>query len=238
MSLVASTQSPSLADALNATTNSANATNDQKTTENGTPIVSGQKALGQADFLNLMIAQLKNQDPMKPISNEAFIAQLAQFSQLEASNQLVTLMKQNNTDLQGTKQVGLVSLLGHEVKLNGAAVQLGDGPASVRYTLAGDAASVQVNILNAANQVIRTIVASSQSAGNQQVSWDGTDQNGVQVSPGTYGFSVSAKDSLNHAVTATPVTVATVTGVKNDANSPMLLIGDQQVDPKNVLEVY
>jgi flagellar basal-body rod modification protein FlgD len=230
MSSVASTQSTTMADALNSVTNS--------TTDSGTPIVSGPKALGQADFLNLMIAQLKNQDPMNPMDNEAFIAQLAQFSQLEASNQLVTLMQQNNTDLQGAKQVGLVSLLGHQVKLSGAMVQLGNGPASVQYTLAGDAASVQVNILNAANQVIRTIAAGGQSAGNQEVSWDGLDQNGVQVAQGTYGFSVSANDSMGHAVTATPVTIATVTGVKNDASNPMLLIGNQQVDPQNVLEVY
>ncbi len=230
MSSVASTQSPSLADALNSVTNA--------TTDSGTPIVSGPKALGQADFLNLMITQLKNQDPMNPMDNEAFIAQLAQFSQLEASNQLVTLMQQNNTDLQGAKQVGLVSLLGHQVKLSGAMVQLGNGPASVQYTLAGDAASVQVNILNSVNQVIRTIAAGGQSAGNQEVSWDGLDQNGVQVAQGTYGFSVSANDSMGHAVTATPVTIATVTGVKNDASNPMLLIGNQQVDPQNVLEVY
>ena len=220
----------SVADALNSVTNS--------TTDSGTPIVSGPKALGQADFLNLMITQLKNQDPLNPMDNEAFIAQLAQFSQLEASNQLVTLMEQNNSDLQGAKQVGLVSLLGHKVKLSGAMVQLGNGPASVPYTLAGDAASVQVNILNASNQVIRTIGSSNQSAGNQQVSWDGLDQNGVQMAQGTYGFSVSAKDSAGHAVTATPVTIATVTGVKNDASNPMLLIGNQQVDPQNVLEVY
>jgi flagellar basal-body rod modification protein FlgD len=230
MSSVASTQSTSLAGALNSVTNA--------TTDSGTPIVSGPKALGQADFLNLMITQLKNQDPMNPMDNEAFIAQLAQFSQLEASNQLVTLMQQNNTDLQGAKQVGLVSLLGHQVKLSGAMVQLGNGPASVQYTLAGDAASVQVNILNAANQVIRTIAAGGQSAGNQSVSWDGLDQNGVQAAQGAYGFSVSANDSMGHAVTATPVTIATVTGVKNDASNPMLLIGNQQVDPNHVLEVY
>ncbi len=238
MSSVTTTQSSSLADALNATTNNANGSTAQTTTANGTPIVSGPKALGQSDFLNLMVAQLQNQDPMKPLDNEAFIAQMAQFSQLESTNQLVTLMQQNNSDLQGARQVGLVSLIGHPVILNGATVQLGTGPASVNYTLAGNAASVQVNILNSSNQVIKTIAESNQNAGNQTVSWDGTDQNGVQVPSGTYGFSVSAKDGAGQAVTATPVTIATVTGVKSDATNPMLLIGDQIVDPNNVLEVH
>lgn len=238
MSSVTSTQSSSLADALNATTNATNASGNQTTTANGTPIVSGPKTLGQADFLNLMLAQLKNQDPLKPMDNQAFIAQLAQFSQLESSNQLVQLMQQNNSDLEGAKQVGLVSLIGHQVNLNGATVQLGTGPASVNYTLAGNAASVQVNILNSSNQVIKTITESNQNTGNQTVSWDGTDQNGVQLPSGTYSFSVAAQDSAGQPVTATPRTVATVTGVQSNAGNPMLLIGDQQVDPKNVLAVY
>ncbi|MDE3017931.1 MAG: hypothetical protein KGI53_02835, partial [Nitrospirota bacterium] len=118
-------QSTSLADALNAATNATAGSNSPSVTSNGTPIVSGPKPLGQADFLNLMIAQLQNQDPMKPMDNQAFVAQMAQFSQLDSTNQLVTLMKQNNSDLESTKQMGLVSLIGHQVNLSGAMVQLG-----------------------------------------------------------------------------------------------------------------
>ncbi|MDB4368487.1 hypothetical protein N9Z38_03050, partial [Mariniblastus sp.] len=40
------------------------------------------------DFLNLLTVQLKNQDPMEPVNQEDFIAQLAQFSQLEQTEAL------------------------------------------------------------------------------------------------------------------------------------------------------
>ena len=51
--------------------------------------------LGQNDFLKLLVTQLQNQDPLKPIDNQDFIAQTAQFSQLNQMTELVSLMKQS-----------------------------------------------------------------------------------------------------------------------------------------------
>lgn len=208
------------------------------TTGSGTPVVSGPKALGQEDFLSLLVAQLKNQNPLKPLENEAFIAQLAQFSQLEQSGKLVKLMEQNQDTQETALQFSRTSLIGHRVKLTGALVELGTGPATVAYALDGAAASVKVTITDAAGKVIRTLSASGQSAGDQTLTWDGKDQNGLAVSQGTYGFTVSATNSQGGAVTATPSTIATVTGVRTDADHPVLLIGKRQVDAKDVLEVY
>lgn len=208
------------------------------TTGSGTPVVSGPKALGQEDFLSLLVAQLKNQNPLKPLENEAFIAQLAQFSQLEQSGKLVKLMEQNQATQETALQFSRTSLIGHRVKLTGALVELGTGPATVAYTLDGAAASVKVTITDAAGKVIRTLTGSGQSAGDQTLTWDGKDQNGLAVSQGTYGFTVSATNSQGGAVTATPSTIATVTGVRTDADHPVLLIGKRQVDAKDVLEVY
>ena len=49
---------------------------------------TGQSTMGQKDFLTLFTTQLKNQDPLDPVKNEAFVAQLAQFSQLEATTNM------------------------------------------------------------------------------------------------------------------------------------------------------
>ena len=76
-----------------------------------TQTVNGQKILGQQDFLKLLLTQLQNQDPLKPVDDKEFIAQTAQFSQLDQMSKLVSLMEKSvalqeaaqNTDGAGTK---------------------------------------------------------------------------------------------------------------------------------------
>lgn len=80
--------------------------------------------LQQEDFLKVMLAQLSFQDPLKPMDNQEFIAQIAQFSAIEQT-------RQSNEDLKSilTLQVGnqAVNLLGHTVEVQtGAGTQIGD----------------------------------------------------------------------------------------------------------------
>lgn len=64
-------------------------------TDSSTPTSGGQQTLGQSDFLKLLVTQLQNQDPLKPVDNQEFIAQTAQFSQLDQMTKLVSLMEKS-----------------------------------------------------------------------------------------------------------------------------------------------
>ena len=67
------------------------------------PSSDGPKAMGQDDFLKLLVTQLQHQDPLNPIENQDFIAQTAQFTQLEQLTKLVSLMERS-VALQETAQ--------------------------------------------------------------------------------------------------------------------------------------
>ena len=78
-------------------------TDNRSTPSTATPSSDGPKALGQDDFLKLLVTQLQHQDPLNPIENQDFIAQTAQFTQLEQLSKLVSLMERS-VALQETAQ--------------------------------------------------------------------------------------------------------------------------------------
>ena len=90
-----------------------------QTASSGTNQLTANKTngLGKQDFLKLLMAQLRNQDPMKPMDDTQMIAQMAQFSALEATQQLNQTM-QTNANVQTISQAG--SLIGKYIQADQA----------------------------------------------------------------------------------------------------------------------
>lgn len=102
--------------------------------------------INQEDFIKLFLAQLQFQDPMEPVDNREFLAQLAQFSALEQARQT----SQNTNDLlsmNATTQA--VSLLTRQVDVDGLAAALSGTVIAVKFTQSG----AQLSVRNAAGQV-------------------------------------------------------------------------------------
>lgn len=195
--------------------------------------------LGENDFLNLLVTQLKNQDPLKPVDNQDFIAQLAQFSQLQQSAQQVTLLQQLISTQNAGQAYSLIPLIGHQVNVAGSSIQLNSGGATLSYRLAANAAAVSVTITDSKNQVVRVLDLGAQGSGGQQVRWDGLDQNGNPVPAGAYQYAVSAVDNNGNKVAVTTNSVVTVSGVvPNSGKAPTVLAGDQVIDPSTITEIY
>jgi flagellar basal-body rod modification protein FlgD len=208
-------------------------TSIQQTSPNPASTVKGpNQTLGQDQFLALLIAQLKNQDPLNPVDSAEFIAQLAQFSQLEQAKQMTTAL---NTFIQRqdiANNNGLVSLIGHPVSALGSSFSLiPDSPVPLSYILAGDAANVTIQVLNAAGVPVRTVSAPGQTAGPQTLRWDGKDTTGNMQPSGPYSFTVSATDRNGDAVTSTTLANGVVTGLRFDNGSPMVVLDTGQVIP-------
>ena len=180
--------------------------------------------MGKSDFLTLFTAQLKNQDPLDPVKNEAFVAQLAQFSQLEASTNMQNSMTQLVDSLSGERLLSSAALIGKRVAVADAPAQLRDGQnVGASINLSGDASGVQLNVYDSKGNMVQELIAGATPAGNVDLTWDGTDLAGNRLPPGQYTFKA-------HAVIdgkTTPVSVSTlvpVTGLStSDINGAVTL---------------
>src|SRR5260221_7976396 len=110
--------------------------------------LSNNQGLDKNAFLKLLVAQMKNQDPLKPMDNTEFVAQLAQFSNLEqvmGINQRLDTLTVQGQGLANTQVAGLV---GKTVTVNGTTIGLdgSGGAASLGFTLEAPSAQTQVVI--------------------------------------------------------------------------------------------
>jgi flagellar basal-body rod modification protein FlgD len=206
----------------------------------GTTTTYGSSELGKNEFLQLLVAQMQYQDPLEPMSNSDFVAQLAQFSNVE---QLVGVNEGIN--ILGVQQMGMTnaqaaSFIGKEVevKSNQLSVAADDTEAHAAFTLADDATTVTVKIRDAGGNVVRTLEMNAQDKGAVPIDWDLVDDNGNQVPPGTYTIDVTAADADGGTVVAESSVRGVVTGVKYDSGYPELQIGSVTALLSDILGVY
>jgi len=194
--------------------------------------------LGQDVFIRLLTTQLKFQDPLKPMDSTEFVTQLAQFSALEETTNIKTLMGGVAASLTSVNNLGMAGLIGKEVQVEGALISHVEGaPDTLNYRIAADASSVRIQIRNSVGDVVRTFGLGPQSPGVQSAEWDGFDNNGNLLPSGQYVFSVEAKGATNLPVAATEYTFGQVTGVSYDAGVPYLLVNGSKVPAATVSEV-
>lgn len=202
--------------------------------------VMNPKGLGKDDFLKLLVAQLKNQDPLAPQDNTQFVAQLAQFSSLEAAMGTNTRLDTLATQNQGMANTEVVGLVGKIATVKGSLVTAtGSGTAvPVGFTLGAETASTTVTIQNASGKVIRTIPVGPHAPGLVKVNWDGRDDQGNIMPAGTYAVSVQAKDGGGNTVAVAQETTGLVKSVAFDKGYPVLTLANgMQVPVSDLLKV-
>ena len=180
-------------------------------------------SMGQSDFLTLFTTQLKNQDPLDPVKNEAFVAQLAQFSQLEATTNMSATLKNFVDSQEGQNIVTGASLIGKTMSVPDApAVLSGGKPIKGTISLPNGADGVKIQVLNDKGVLVATNILGSQRMGDMSFYWNGADDQGAPLPDGTYRFVASA---VSQGLTSQrPVsTAAMITGVSQDASNTTVL---------------
>jgi flagellar basal-body rod modification protein FlgD len=199
-----------------------------------------QKDMGltSTDFLNMFVAQLKNQDPTAPQDPSQMMSQLAQMTQVEQAYDTNTNLTSLLTAQNNSSSMNSVSFIGKTVTANGNSAAFGGTTAAtLQYNLAGPSASSTVTITDSTGKTVRTAIVPAQSAGNNSFTWDGRDNSGTLLPAGAYNFSVSGTSASGSAVTATTYTTGLVDGVAFVNGVPTLTIGSASVALSNVLSV-
>jgi flagellar basal-body rod modification protein FlgD len=171
--------------------------------------------MDQGAFLTLFTTQLKNQNPLDPVKNEAFVAQLAQFSQLEATTSMKTSMETMVQSMQGDKMLAGASMIGRKVAVpNAPAMLLGGQPVQASVDLPNGADGVQMKIFDSRGQVVRKLIYPAQTPGSMKLAWDGMSDSGAAMPDGAYTMQVLAS-SLGKAVQPTVNMFSTVRSVSS-----------------------
>jgi flagellar basal-body rod modification protein FlgD len=198
-----------------------------------TPTSATQSATQQLSgnfqtFLTLLTTQLKNQDPMSPMDSNQFTQQLVMYSQVE--QQIDTNSKLDSLISLGTNQTNSYAMnyLGKSVVLTNGEAALSSGAADWTYGLNSAASTTTLTVTNSSGNVVYT-ASGETAAGTHDFTWDGTDNNGNQLSDGTYTLSVASAAQDGSAVTTSVASKGTVTGIDLSGTSPQLVIGTMEV---------
>jgi flagellar basal-body rod modification protein FlgD len=194
--------------------------------------------LGKNDFLNLLVAQLKHQDPLNPAEGTEFTAQLAQFSSLEQLNNINDNLKNMSLFQTSVTNSQAVSFIGKEITARGNTFQLESGrPAQCQFELEANAALVVISVYDAGGGFVKSFETGPLDAGRQSAAWDGTDRNGSPAAAGLYRFEVQAVDADDRAVSVTPLMSSVVTGVSFIDQTAQLITGLQTIAIDDVVAV-
>jgi flagellar basal-body rod modification protein FlgD len=163
-----------------------------------------QLAATQDRFLSLLVAQLKNQDPLNPMDNAEVTSQMAQLSTVSGINQLNATVEALSTSLTSAQSLQATSLIGTAVLVPGDQIVMASGASNAAVELSQAADKVTVTISDAKGNVVRTMQLGAQDAGIVDFVWDGTDDSGTTLTDGTYTYTASA---VLGTTTSTPTTL-------------------------------
>ena len=178
--------------------------------------------ISQSDFLSLIIAQLKNQDPTQPADPNQFVNQLASLSEVSGINGMESSMNNLSSSMQSSQLLTGTSLIGHQVLAAGTTAAVAGG-GSVKGAVAAPtgATGVTIQVSDSSGALVRTIQVAPSSSGLTNFTWDGTTNSGAVAPAGTYTFSAAATVGGSQT-SLSPFLASTVNSVTIDPTTQTL----------------
>lgn len=222
--------------AMNATT-AANAatstTNTKKASNDNSP-----EAI-QERFMSLLVAQLKNQDPLAPMDNAQVTSQMAQLNTVTGIKDLNSTMENMAASFSSNQTVQATGMLGRTIMLEGNALSMKDGNGKAAFDMQQTADSVTVNILDSAGTAIRSIDLGAVGKGIHEFDWDGKNADGQLMKEGTYKFEIVASAAGQPAAVQS-LNLTSVVGVKNGGTegTKLLTATGEEVSVASIKQIF
>lgn len=196
--------------------------------------------LGQNAFLELMITQLSNQDPLSPQEGAEFVAQLAQFSSVEGLQNLNTTVSDMAGSFRSSQALQASALVGRSVRVPTDTAELAVGQAvqgSAELPLTTN--QLQIDVYDPVGQLVSQRNLGPQVAGDVEFAWDGLRTDGTPAEPGEYRIRASAliEGESTELVTNMNANINSVTLGQGSAVS-LNVAGVGQVALDDVKELY
>lgn len=193
-------------------------------------------ALDKDAFMLLLVTQFKYQDPLNPMEDQEFIAQLAQFTSLEQMMQMNEGMTTLTQVAQAGQMINATSYIGKEVAATGTTISKetttdADGNdkvmiSSYRYAIADAMKTGTINVYDANSQLVYSETLPPRSAGTYTFKWDGTDYNGNKAPDGVYSVGLSCNDAEGNALQTSVMISGRVDGILTENGAVYLQLND------------
>jgi flagellar basal-body rod modification protein FlgD len=189
-----------------------------------TPATNGT-TLGGTDFLTLMLAQLKNQDPTSPVDSNTFLTQLAQLSEVQGITSLNTSFGALSTSLTSNQALQASSLLGHQALVNSSTATVATGgTVTGAVNVPQTTSQVVLNVSDSSGALVSQINLGAQTSGLASFSWNGLTSSGAQAPAGTYTLTAQYAGATQNGTAATTLVNGTIESVSMGAGSTGLTL--------------
>lgn len=205
---------------------------------NSAAAVQDKTKLGKEDFMKLLIAQLKNQDPNSPVDAKEFVTQLSQLTSVEQLSNMSNELK--NLQLATTSMVNnqATGFIGKSIEANGSKLYLGaSGSANSGINMTQPADSVTVSIRDANGQLVRSQELRGLKAGVTPFGWDGFSDAGERAAAGQYSMTIEGKNAAGDPVIGSAEIKGVVTKITYEQGFPELVVGEARVALANVTTI-
>jgi flagellar basal-body rod modification protein FlgD len=192
-------------------------------------------SVDKMDFMTLLVAQIKNQDPMSPMDNAEFTSQITQFTMLDEMKGMNARLEENLLVGQTINNTAMLGLVGKSVTVEGNKIWQADGQASENVLAAEASGTAVIEITDDTGHVVATYTKSV-DRGLNDVTWDGKLDSGETAADGNYTISVSMAEG-SEDVAFTTLMTGPVEGLRYENNSAVVIIGGVEYFVSDIYKV-